>query len=274
MATVTQAEYVLGRTLAEHDRLNRQGRLISKLTQHFLEAAGLTGGMRVLDIGSGVGDVALLAAGLVGGSGQVVGIDSDMAALKVAKERATQQGLRNVLFHASDIHRYEAPVEYDAVIGRCVLLHQSDPLATLQAALKNAQRGGIVAFQEPWFSRAISCPEAPLFQEMIRWLHDTVLASGLDADIGVRLPSLYMSAGLPRPKLAFEMLVECNPESEIYDLCVDTVRSLLPRIVSCGIRTAQQIQIDSLAQRLRSEASALVTVVGVMPLMGAWTKAS
>ena len=83
MATPPQAEYVLGRTLAEHDRLNRQGRLISRLTQHFLEAAGLTSGMRVLDIGSGVGDVSLLAAGLVGGSGQVVGIDSDMAALKV-----------------------------------------------------------------------------------------------------------------------------------------------------------------------------------------------
>jgi SAM-dependent methyltransferase len=274
MVTPTQAEYVLGKTLAEHDRLNRQGRLISKLTQHFLEQIGLAAGMRVLDIGSGLGDVALLAAGLVGGSGQVVGIDSDTTALEVAKARARQQGLSNVLFHACDIHRYDVPDDYDAVIGRCVLLHQREPLATLRAAIKHVRRGGIVAFQEPWFSRAFSCPEAPLFQEMLGWLHDTVLASGLDADIGIRLPSLYASSGLPRPELAFEMLVHSSPESEVYDFCVDTVRSLLPIIESRGISTVQQIQVDSLAKRLRSEASALVTVVGVMPLVGAWTKRS
>jgi 2-polyprenyl-3-methyl-5-hydroxy-6-metoxy-1,4-benzoquinol methylase len=270
MASPTQTEYILGRTLAEHDRLNRQGRLISKLTQHFLEETGLTTGMRVLDIGSGVGDVALLAAGMVGGSGQVVGIDSDIAALKVAEGRARQQGLRNVLFQACDIHRYEAPLKYDAVIGRCVLLHQRDPLATLQAALKYVRRGGIIAFQEPWFSRAFSCPEAPLFQEMIGWLHNTVLASGLDADIGVRLPSLYLSAGLPRPTLTFEMLVDCTPESEIYDFCTDTVRSLLPRMQELGITTAEEVQLETLAPRIRREARDLGTVVGVMPLVGAW----
>jgi SAM-dependent methyltransferase len=264
-------EYVLGRTLAEHHRLNRQGRLISGITRHFLEEVGLAPGMRVLEVGSGTGDVALLAARTVGPSGQVVCIDSDSAVLAIGKQRADDAGLSNILFHACDFHHYQTSIAFDAVIGRCVLLHQAEPLAALEAVHKHLRSGGIVAFQEPWFSRAFSCPEAPLFQEMLGWLHGTLAASGFDGDIGVRLPSLYLSAGLPRPKLSFEMLVDYGAESEVYDFCIDTVRSLLPRIEELGISTAEEIQLDTLVTRLRAEASTLETVIGVMPLMGAWS---
>src|SRR5271157_1670727 len=149
--TISRTEYVLGRTPAEHDRLNRQGRLISKLTQHFLEETGLAPGMRVLDVGSGVGDVALLAARAVGNSGQVVCVDSDMTALAVAEDRAAREGLGNISFHAGDFHQHQTPVAYDAVIGRCVLLHQAEPVEALEAVLKHLRPGGLVAFQEPWF---------------------------------------------------------------------------------------------------------------------------
>lgn len=264
--------YVLGRSLAEYDRLNRQGRLISTITRHFLEEIGLTPGMRVLDVGSGTGDVALLAASAVGQSGRVVGVDNDSAALSIAKERADNAELTNIIFHACDFHRYETPIPFNAVVGRCILLHQANPLAALQAVLKYLRPGGIIAFQEPCFSRVFSCPEAPLFQEMLGWLHDTLTTSGFDADIGVRLSSLFVAAGLPRPRLSFEMLVDCGSESEIYDFCADTVRSLLPRIEELGISTAEQVQLDTLATRLRAEASALETAIGVMPLMGAWSK--
>jgi len=270
--TTPSTEYVLGGTLTEHHRLNRQGRLISRITRHFLEEIGLTPGMRVLDVGSGTGDVALLTARLVGPSGRVVCVDIDSAALHIAKKRADDEGLTNIVFCACDFHRYETPIAFDAVIGRCILLHQAKPLDALQAVLKHLRSGGIVAFQEPWFSRAFSCPEAPLFQEMLGWLHGTLAASGFDGDIGVRLPSLYVSVGLPRPRLSFEMLVECGPESEIYDFCTDTVRSLLLRIEELGVSTAKKIQLDTLASRLRMEAEALNTVIGVMPLMGVWAK--
>lgn len=270
MATVAkpQAGYVLGKTFAEHSRLIRQSRLISKLTQHFLETA-LVPGMRVLDVGSGVGDMTLLAARIVGNSGHVVGIDSDASALAVARERVVQAGLGNFSFHVSDFREYRPSELYDALIGRCVLLHQHDPLGTLKDFLKHLSPRGVVAFQEPWFSRVFSFPEAPVFQTMIGWLHETVKKSGLDCDIGVRLPVLYDAAGLPRPRLTFEMLMDCTAESELYDFCADTVRSLLPRIQELGICTAEQVQLDTLAERLRDEARRLGTVIGVMPLVGA-----
>src|SRR5271165_644718 len=206
-ATNPNTDYVLGTTSAEHDRLTRQGRLISKLTEHFLEQIGLTPGMRVLDVGSGLGDVALLAARYVGNSGEIVCVDTDASALAIARERAVCAGINNIRFETCDFHQYSTSIAFDVIVGRCVLVHQTEPVAALKAVLRHLRRGGIVAFQEPWFARAFSFPEAPLFQKMIGWLHETVRESGLDGDIGARLPSLYTSAGLTIPELTFEMLV-------------------------------------------------------------------
>jgi protein-L-isoaspartate O-methyltransferase len=54
--------YPLGHTAHELARLARQARLIDPITRRFLAAAGVGQGMRVLDLGSGVGDTAFLLA--------------------------------------------------------------------------------------------------------------------------------------------------------------------------------------------------------------------
>jgi predicted methyltransferase len=58
--------YVLGRSDSETRRLIVQHQLYGPFTRQFLTAAGITAGMKVLDVGSGAGDVALLLADLVG----------------------------------------------------------------------------------------------------------------------------------------------------------------------------------------------------------------
>ena len=58
--------YVPGRTQQETERLQQQARLFEPFTRRMLEAAGITAGMKVLDVGSKAGDVAFLAADIVG----------------------------------------------------------------------------------------------------------------------------------------------------------------------------------------------------------------
>jgi cyclopropane fatty-acyl-phospholipid synthase-like methyltransferase len=70
------SDYVLGNTDAEHERLIRQAARIAPLTERFFRAADIGPGQRVLALGSGVGDVVLLAAKLVGPSGEVVGVNA------------------------------------------------------------------------------------------------------------------------------------------------------------------------------------------------------
>ena len=68
-----------------------QSRILRPYTEKFFRAAGLSPGMRVLDVGSGMGDVALLVADIVGPSGSVLGIDRDPTALEKARKSTLQQ---------------------------------------------------------------------------------------------------------------------------------------------------------------------------------------
>ena len=63
--------YVLGDTGAEHARLVRQAAIFNPFTERLFRDAGIGPGQ--LDIGSGVGDIAMLVARLVGPTGEVVG---------------------------------------------------------------------------------------------------------------------------------------------------------------------------------------------------------
>ena len=95
--------YVLGHTDAELKRLATQARLIDPITRRFLVSAGMKEGMRVLDVGSGAGDVAILLAGLVGPTGEVVGTDAGAeAAIDAAEKRVRASLLANVTFRHGD----------------------------------------------------------------------------------------------------------------------------------------------------------------------------
>ena len=56
-------DYALGYTSAEQDRLMRQAALIAPYTERLFREAGIRPGHRVLDLGSGMGDVSMLVAG-------------------------------------------------------------------------------------------------------------------------------------------------------------------------------------------------------------------
>src|SRR5262245_46355878 len=98
MATRTRQDpvYALGHSDRELERLGVQAKLFDPLTQQLFSDAGIVPGMRVLDVGSGSGDVSFLAARMVGPSGEVIGTDKSTAAVATANRRAAALQLSNV----------------------------------------------------------------------------------------------------------------------------------------------------------------------------------
>ncbi|HET7093187.1 MAG TPA: methyltransferase domain-containing protein, partial [Thermomicrobiales bacterium] len=127
-----EVPYPLGHADDEVARLMRQGAFFRDLTDDFLRHAGIEPGMRVLDVGCGVGDVTLLAGELVGPAGAVVGVDQGEAAVAVAAERAARAGFDHVRFQVADAATVALDEAVDAVIGRLVLMYQPDPAAVLR----------------------------------------------------------------------------------------------------------------------------------------------
>src|SRR5215813_2478995 len=141
------SDYVLGHNDREQLRLIRQARILAPFTDSFLRAAGIVSGMRVLDIGCGMGDVTMLAAQLVGPSGRVVSIDRDQASIETAQRRVSAIGLENVKFYQADLLTFEDADSFDAIVSRLVLEFLPDTTAVIKRLSMLLRPGGIMAFQ-------------------------------------------------------------------------------------------------------------------------------
>ena len=265
--------YVLGRSEAESQRLVKQADLLRPSTERVFRKAGIGEGMHVLDLGCGAGDVSFLAAELVGPTGSVVGIDVDPNVLAVASERANKSGLTWVKFQEQAVDTFTTTQPFDAVVGRCVLIYQADPVETLRHVSSLVKTGGLIVVQEPNFRVGIATePAVALWQQVQYWIAETFRRGGVHYDIGGRLYHVFRCAGLPGPEMLEHRSVgggqamrpRCENSAEI-------LRSLLPRMEQFGIATAAEVQVDTLADRLEHEASAAECQITYIPMVGAWT---
>ena len=129
-------------------RREKPGHWLAHLTTWLFVQAGITAGMRVLDVGSSAGEVALLLAELVGPTGSIVGVELHPALLEAAQERTSRAGLTNVAWHTGDFCDLALEQEFDAVVGRNSLIYLSDSTAVLRQCLEYLRPDGVVVFQE------------------------------------------------------------------------------------------------------------------------------
>jgi ubiquinone/menaquinone biosynthesis C-methylase UbiE len=261
-------EYVMGHDDRERRRLALQAAVINDVTERLFERAGIAPGMRVLDVGCGIGEVSLLAARLVGPHGQVTGVDIDDVALATARRKAEQLGLKQVEFVHSDIRSFQPNGTVDAITGRHILIHTPDPLALLRAAHSTLNSGGVAVFHEYDFSIIHrTYPESPLRERMIDLFRE-FFGRALPGNMGTRLYHLFVEAGFPRPQCWVEYPIGGGADSPFYELYAESVRSILPRAEALGIVRGEDIEIDTLAERLRAEAVSLKSGIPGPPMIG------
>ena len=247
--------YTLGRTSHETTRLIEQSRIYGESTTRLCKRAGIAEGMRVLEIGSGAGDVALTLAELVGSSGQVIGVDVNAAILDAARQRAADAGIWNVEFVAGDARNFDFPDKFDAVVGRFVLMYMADPAGAFAKLITHLKPGGIAAFQEPEYTLypAFVHPDTPLMNQLIEWILDVFEHSGAHLDMGIGLYRAFVDAGLPPPEMHFQSPIGAAETWGGYRYMATIFQSLLPLLEKYGLATSEQVGIDTLAERLRQE---------------------
>jgi len=127
----------------------RQQSLVA-VTELLFEKVGLGPGMRVLEIGSGTGDLALLAAARVGPAGSVLATDASAAMLEVAERLAREAGVANVSTRTVPAEDLDLPPgSFDAAISRSCLMFVSD-LPRALGAIRNALRPGAPFAASVW----------------------------------------------------------------------------------------------------------------------------
>jgi SAM-dependent methyltransferase len=264
--------YALGRSAGETERLILQNQIYGPATRRLLTAAGITAGMRVLDLGSGAGDVALLVAELVGPQGEVVGIDRNPEVLETARARVAAAGWKTVEFHEGDLERLDLGREFDAVVGRWILMYIPEPAELLRLARARLRPGGIVAFQESDLAHPLrSYPPAPLHEKVARWTTPPPGAPGPDIEMGLKLFTTFLEAGLPAPQLRLEAPAGGGAAWPGFAYLAATVRSLLPFLEQIGAVKPEEVEIETLEARLRDEVVGQRGIQILPAIIGAWS---
>ncbi|MDQ0380386.1 class I SAM-dependent methyltransferase [Amycolatopsis thermophila] len=270
--TTTETPYLLGSEPEELRRLEEQAAALAPATRAILALAGIRPGMRVLDLGTGAGDVAFEVARLVGPSGSVVGIDQSSKALRWAAGRCAEQGLTNVSFVHDDLHEMRPAGEVDAVVGRLVLLYAPDPAAVLRKYAGYVRPGGVVVSMEYEMSVAGLLPPTPFSERVAFWITESFRRSGLDPGLGARLGTVFAEAGLAGATVLGLQGYSAPGTLTGSRMAAGVLRTLLPVLTRTGLATTEDVGIETLGQRFFDEQVETGRMFRPPTLVGAWAR--
>jgi ubiquinone/menaquinone biosynthesis C-methylase UbiE len=273
---VTQQEqqYILGNDPDELARLDRQADAIAVPTRLLLQAAGIAPGMRVLDLGTGLGHVARMAGELVGPTGAVVGMDRSDEVLSIARQRTAEAGQRHVTFVAADVTTWRDSTPFDAVVGRLLLFHVADPIAVVAHHIGQLRPGGLFVAVDFDLGSCRAEPAVPLADTLMRWMIEAFTSAGASPHIGARLAVILARAGL-RDVATFGVQAYLQPgDPAAARIMAGVIRSISPVIVERGIASAEDVNPETLEGRVADALQRADAVLLPPTVSGAWGRSA
>lgn len=230
--------YVMGRTSEEYQRLRWQASLWEQATARALDLAGISPGMRCLDVGSGPGEVMRLMAGRVGPSGQVTGIDNDGRLGREALDilRATVPGRFEFVQADAEVTEELPGGPFDLVYARLLLFHLRDPVAMLRKMYAWTRPGGVLLVQDYDCHTLDIVPRLATWEEFERVFYGVCEKAGRDARIGQKLPLHFAAAGMGEPD-GTDVTALLRPLAEIGGMFQAVYESVRPAALGLGLTT-------------------------------------
>lgn len=191
-----ESHYLHGTDAGEQARLSRLNDL---LNGRALAELALRPGERVLDVGSGLGQLTRGMARAIG-AGRVLGIERSREQIVEARRQAEVAGEAGAVeFRAGDARRLPLRDDewgtFDVAHARFVLEHVTDPVAVVRQMVRAVRPGGRVVLQDDAHDTFRLWPEPPGFGRVWASYLRTYDRVGNDPLIGHRLVALLHQAG-------------------------------------------------------------------------------
>ena len=191
-------DYVLGTHDEEVARLGLQHRVWKPTVFDCWRNAGISPGMRVLDVGAGPGYATLDLAEIVGPRGEVLAVERSARFLDVARASCATRGLSHVKFQEADL--MEQRIErtgFDAAWCRWVASFVKSPALLLARIAEAVRPGGTVIFHEYIdYGTFRMAPRRYAVESFVSEVMESWRAAGGEPDVALYLPSLLRDSGL------------------------------------------------------------------------------
>jgi SAM-dependent methyltransferase len=206
-----KGDYVLATGEAAAYRLRLLHGLYGPGARRVLLQAGIQRGMRVADLGCGVGMTTQLLGELVGPEGEVVGVDFSGAQIEQARQQLPS-GTANIRFvEASATDTRLERESFDLVYSRFLLIHLQEPELALREMYNLLKVNGILVCEDGDLTSAASEPPSKLdaFSDLFGRLGPTW---GVDYTLGRRLFQMVLAASFSTPEITFNQPVMARGE--------------------------------------------------------------
>jgi SAM-dependent methyltransferase len=176
-----------------HFLLRNRARGVSVRRQLSYDLLGAREGMRLLDVGCGIGDDVRALAALVGASGRVVGLDNSETMLAEARRLSTEAPLAGEFVLGDLLALPFDDASFDGCRAERVLIHSADPERALVEMARVTRPGGVVVVTEPDMEAlTYHASQHELVRRLALWHCERVR----HGRIGRSLPELFAQAGL------------------------------------------------------------------------------
>jgi len=264
---VKNTEYVLATGSRAGDRLQMLDVIFGPDSRQLLTRLGLNRGCRVADIGCGTGQMVLWAAQQVTEAGTVWAVDASQDQLRVAEESAKSAGLRNVSFRQASGYETGLPQNsFDFVYSRFLMCHLTRPVEALAEMLVLLKVGGVLVCEDYEMSAVGSFPPTHAYSRLAEISAKVDAEHGVDSDIGPKLPSLFVQAGIVQPEVVIRQPAFLRGETKRFWAL--TLREAAPAIIDCGAATAEEL--DDLCTQLSNIADDETTLVLIARVFQVW----
>jgi SAM-dependent methyltransferase len=222
------SHYLHGTSPDEQARLSKLNELINGRS---LAEMSLRPGDRVLDVGSGLGQLTRAMARQVG-SGNVIGIERSAEQLHEAQRFANEAGEAGLvefrLGDATDLPlRSDEWGTFDVAHARFVVEHVRDPLAVVRQMVRAVRPGGRIILEDDGHDTLRIWPDSPglvrLWQNYIR-TYDRV---GNDPYVGHRLVALLHEAGAVPARNTWLFFGACSGQRDLLPAMVENLIKII-----------------------------------------------
>ncbi len=231
-------EYILEVGKKGFNRLKFINEVFGEHSRNFLIRAGLREGIKILEVGCGIGSMTTWLSKQVGIKGHIMAVDASEKQLELARKAAEESGAANIEFIFSTVEALDLPDNsINLIYSRLLLMHLKDPKQVLISLKRYLRAGGVIACEEPHASSLMTTPRNESIERMNELFVKLGKLQGLDFNIGDKLYSTLISAGYSNIHACFVQPVISMAEA--IDFVMMSASEIAPAVMKSGIVSKQ-----------------------------------